>query len=96
MFDPSIKVSVKFLIVNLFCIPVPGDGHYYAFIDVSSVGYIGPLDLQGDGLYDHNMYMEWILLANNANNLIMMNILYVDIERSPGCTKDFLWVRIIK
>ena len=80
---------------NSFVFPDVGEPYYYASIDISTVGYIGPLDLQGDGFYEYNMYMEWSL-QTNVNHFIMMNILYVDIERSPKCYKDFLMVRIIQ
>ena len=71
---------------------VPTKFFYFDWIDVSFVSYIGPLDLNMDGLYDYNFYMEWVL-QTNVYNLIMMNILYIDIERSYRCYKDFLRVK---
>ena len=81
-------ISQKFFFFYL----VPTKFFYFDWIDVSFVSYICPLDLNMDGLYDYNLYMEWVL-QTNVNNLIMMNILYVDIEQSYNCYKDFLRVK---
>ena len=78
--------------MNFLCYPVLTENLYFDLIDVSSVSTIGPIDLNTDGLYDYNIFMQWVL-QTNVNNLIMMNILYIDIENSYRCQKDFLRVK---
>ena len=78
----------------MFCFPGPREYSYREIVDVSTSNCIGTVDLQGDGLYEYNMFMQWIL-QTDVHKLIMMNILYVDIENTKGCTSDFLVVGLM-
>ena len=54
--------------------------------------YITPFYQPDTGLYDYNLLMEWTIVAD-SDQTILLNILYIDIERDDYvCFKDFLRV----
>ena len=59
----------------------------------SCPGWISSLDTDQNGQYEYHAHLEWILTADETNN-ILLNLLYIDIEESRGCLNDLLTVMI--
>ena len=48
-------------------------------------------DRDGDLLYDLNIYMSWLVMAEDSSS-ILMQLLYLDVEKTSLCSRDRLQV----
>ena len=56
-------------------------------------GWISSPDKDLDGLYDMNVFYEWSVKHGGFSTVIGFQVLFVEIQYSPACLHDFLWVR---
>ena len=84
---PLIKYSFLFVFIADF-----KEDFYVYILKTNDTGYMTPLYQDHIGLYDYNLLMNWKIVVD-INQIILLNILYMDIEPNDLiCHKDFLKV----